>query len=111
MADIMLTYKHDMYLWHRHLLDIPQTYTFQQFQIDYCTQATFRHTIPSQVITCNTITIILHSLINHNKRRMCNICHTHRVSTYCKICSKDENNPIMVCEGISLKDVQLVRTT
>jgi hypothetical protein len=100
LTDLIYTYKHDMYVWHHHLLDLSDAYNFQHFLLN-CIQTTrFRKNILKQVSHDNEVTIIYHTLSSHQHRGTCVQCYKYIRSTICEHCSAQHIKPIYLCEGL-----------
>ena len=61
----MLTYKHDMYLWHCTLMGWSKDYTFQKFQLECCEQVVFCHGVDIPIIASTNVTVTYHTLSHH----------------------------------------------
>lgn len=99
LEDLINTYTHDMYIWHKHAVMLSDDYTFKHFLIDRIKLVHHHRHVPAIVPTAS---VTYHELVPHPHqmtRGHCVVCKTARVRRYCSICSTSSNT-VWLCEGL-----------
>ncbi len=89
-----------MYLWHKHVLELDDKFTFQEFQLQCCEQVKMAR--DKQIIVPSTSDhTLIYPVLKHGEQRRCVIKNCNRkVVTYCDHCPMIEGNYQHMCEGL-----------